>query len=251
MKYLEKGWDEINADLEQLSSNLYEKTKNFLFSEDAEYIGFSSIQIKEALEQGGKPETIFIEDGKTFQDKMNDFKGLIVVKQNDKKLKLLKIFIELRKQLKLSIKLNLDDLKEDKIDKFFTDVDRFKKGLKIMLKDINENADESTKDVTIKAQEADDVIEIKIIHISSRSSKTAQQLSNTIYDNGGNFKIMYDNFRSVCDWSIDTICQDENKDEKNRYQIDYLYPEVDNNKPHYRKIDDTIEGFTHILRFYK
>ncbi len=251
MEYLEKGWDEINADLKKSSSKLYEKINGFLFSADAEYIGFSSIQIKKALQQGEKPESIFLEDGKTLQDKMNDFKGLIVVKQNDKRLKLLKIFIELKKQLKLSIKLNLDDLKEDKVDKFFTDVDRLKKGLKIMLTDIDENADENTKDVIIQAQEVDDVIEIKIIHRSSSSSKTAEQLSETINDNGGNFKTIYDNFRSVCDWSIDTICQDGIEDEKSRYQIDYLYPEVDNNKPHYRRIDDTIEGFTHILRFYK
>jgi hypothetical protein len=100
--------------------------------------------------------------------------------------------------------------------------------------------------VIIKAEEDDNMVEVKIIHKDSKSSKTAQQLTKTIYENGGNFKTIYENFTSVCDWSIDTICKDNN-----RYKIDFLYPEIDNDKPHYEKIDDTIEGFTHILRFYK
>ncbi len=247
-KYLVEGWSEIKDDLKNLSlsqnQNLYKKIDSFLFDENK--ISFSFIEVKKALQNSKKPETILLENGTTFQDKMNDFKGLIVIKQNDKKLKLLKIFTKLRQELNLSIKLNLDDLKEDKIDKFFTDVDRFKQGLKIILKDIESNADEDKKNVSIKAQEVDNMIEIKIIHNNSRSSKTAQQLSKTINENGGNFKIMHENLVSLCDWSIDTICQDGN-----RYKIDFLYPEIDNDKPHYEKIDDTIEGFTHILRFYK
>jgi len=246
MKNLEEAWDEIKDDLHKLSKSLYEKIDRFLFDENEK--SFSHTDIKRQLRNGKKPENILFKDGSNFQDKMDEFKSLFVIKQNDRNLKLLKKFTKLRKKLDLSIKLNLDNLKDDNIDKFFTDVETFESALSIILKDINENADEDKKDVVVTAEEpkGEDYIEVKIIHINSISSQTSDRLKETIDENGGNFKSIYDSLKSLCDWSIDTICSD-----KKRYKIDFLYPDIDNNKPHIIRIDETIEEFTHILRFKK
>ncbi len=246
MNDAKNAWNEIKNDMKALSPNLYDNIEKFLFSESKEAIGFSTPSIREKLESGKNPDDINLENGILFQDRMNDFKSRIVVKQNDKKLKLLRIFTALKKELQLSIKLKLDNLKEDNIDKFFTDVAHLKDALKILLQDIDSHADENKKDIKVLAKDQNESIEVKIIHINSTSSKTAEQLKNTINENGGNFKTIYENLSSVCDWSVDTVCKDGN-----RYKIDFLYPDIDNNKPHLQRIDDTIEGFTHILRFYK
>ena len=131
------------------------------------------------------------------------------------------------------------------IDKFFTDTYTLKETIKLILKDINEHCN-SNINIKIQATDLGTQIEIKIIHLNSSSPKTAKVLEKTIEDNGGNFKTIYNNLKSLCDWSINTICNDSKG-----YHIDFLYPEIDNEKPHSRPIDDKIEGFTHILRFYK
>ena len=105
--------------------------------------------------------------------------------------------------------------------------------------------DDSQKDELSVDKNDTEMIEIKVIHVNSTSSKTAEALKETIDKNGGNFQTIYKNLISVCDWSIETICQDGK-----RYRIDYLYPEIDNTKPHYTQIENEIRGFTHILRFY-
>ena len=253
IKDLREGFSEIEDDLKILSSDLYQNIDSFLFDENV--IGWSSKIIKEEIKKGVLPHNIFLDKGgryhqpfKTFGDAIENFKSLFVVKQNDKKLKLLKKFTKIKKELGLK-SIDLNDLKKDKIDKFFTDTKRFEKALTLILKDIQENSNDDKKDIMIEAdtifENGKDVVEIKIIHIDSTSLKTAEALKETIDKNGGNFQTIYSNLLSVCDWSIDTICQD-----KKRYRIDYLYPEINNTKPHCTQIDDESRGFTHILRFY-
>lgn len=252
MKGLKEGFEEISSDLKLLSSTLYDDINAFLFSANQDIIGWSSLIVKEAIQNNKLPSSIQLDnfEFKTFTDAIDNFKSLFVVKQNDRKLKLLKKFTKIRKELKeeslLEIKLNLDDLKENKIDKFFTDAQRLEKALKLILIDINENLKENTKEVIIEANvKEESIVELKIIHVASKNSTSADVLKETINKNGGNFKSIYDNLISVCDWSIDTICSDGK-----RYKIDYLYPELKNNEPICTQIDDTPKGFTHILRFY-
>ena len=244
MKNLKEGFQEIDNDLQLLSPSLYKDIHNSLFSEDEKNIGWSSSIIKKDI----KDKNFNSQNIKVLQEKI---KSLIVIKQNDKNLKLLKKFTKIRKELKqegkFEIKINLDNLKENKIDKFFTDVQQLEQAFKLILSDINENAKEDTQNVVIEADVIDEenMIELKIIHINSTAPITADRLTETINKNGGNFKSIYDCLLSVCDWSIDTICSDGN-----RYKIDYLYPQIDNSKPHCTPIDKTPRGFTHILRFY-
>ena len=251
MKDLKKEFDEMSDELEILSPTLYENINKFLFIDDEKYVGWSSQIIKEEITKGVLPNNIELDttnqDFKTFIEAIDNFKSLLVIKQSDKNLKLLKRFTKIKKDLQLDIKIDLNNLKKDKIDKFFTDTIRFEKALKLILEDINAQGEETKKDVIIEANTIEDgeIVEIKIIHLDSSSSKTADALKETINDNGGTFESIYNNLRSVCDWSIETTCQDEG-----RYRIDYLYPEIDNTKPHCTKIEDSIKGFTHILRFY-
>jgi len=250
IKDLREGFSEIEDNLKILSSDLYQDIHSFLFDENT--IGWSSKIIKKEIEEGTLPHNISLDTTnqpfKTFGDAIDNFKSLFVVKQNDKKLKLLKKFTKIKKELGLK-SIDLSDLKKDKIDKFFTDTKRFEKALTLILKDIQENSFDDKKDIIVEAntivENGNDMVEIKIIHIGSTSPKTADALKETIEKNGGNFQTIHSNLRSVCDWSIDTICQD-----KKRYRIDYLYPEIDNTKPHCTQIDDESRGFTHILRFY-
>ncbi|MDQ7046342.1 MAG: ankyrin repeat domain-containing protein [Sulfurovum sp.] len=245
-KDLEIGFEEISADLESLSDSLHQSISDLLFSEDETIQGWSSEIIKNEIEQGSLSSNLITE----LQDKV---KKLIVVKPNDKKISLLKRFIEIRKSLKkeedFELNIDLNSLKEITIDKFFTDTKRFEQAIETIFQDINENSKDDTKEVIVEASEISidkvNMIEIRIIHIDSHSSQNSEDLKDTISKNGGNFKSIYNNLLSVCDWSIDTVCSD------GRYRIEYLYPQIDNNKPHCNPIEDTIRSFTHILRFYK
>jgi hypothetical protein len=252
MNNLEEAFKEIEYKLEKLSPSLYHSIHEFLFLKDNEKIGWSSTLIKEEIKRGVLPHNISLNTAnqpfKTFGDAIDNFKGLFVIKQNDKKIKLLKKITRIKKELKLKT-IDLNDLKLNKIDKFFTDTKRLENALTLIFRDIIENSSEEKQDVVVEADTVfinnTDMIEIKIIHIGSNSPKTAEALEQTIDKNGGNFKSIYKNLISVCDWSIETVCKDGS-----RYRIDYLYPEIDNSKPHSTLIENEIWGFTHILRFY-
>jgi len=241
IKDLKIGFEDRCTNLEILSSTLYKSMSDLLFSKDETIQGWSSTLIKNEIEQGNLSSNL-IND---LQDKV---KRLIVVKDEDN-LNLMDRLDNIIKELDLKVEIYTDYLGENPIDKFFTDTQRFEQAIKIIFKDINENSKDSTKKVIVEANEDTisgfPMIEIRIIHIDSKSSKSSENLKKAITVNGGNFKSIYNNLLSVCDWSIDTGCSD------GRYRIDYLYPQIDNNEPHSTKIDDSIRGFTHILRFYK
>lgn len=242
MKNLHEAWDEIKFDLQSLSKNLYKKIDKFLFNENE--IGFSYPDIKKQLQSDKKPHDIKIDDNITLQDKMDEFKGLFVVKDDIDELSLFEIFASIREEVEPSYEINLDDLLETKVDKFFTDVETVKLALKNIFNAISERASKNNT-IIVKSLEIDDKIVIKIIHKNSKSSKSAKDLAKTI-NITSDFADTYSNLKSLCDWSVETICQDSK-----RYKIDYLYPEIDNDKPHFEPIEHKIEGFTHILRFNK
>jgi len=252
MRNLTEEFKKIADDLERLSPTLYNDIKSFLFDENI--IGWSSKIIKEEIKKGILPHNISLDTTnlpfKTFGDAIDNFKSLFVVKQNDKKLKLLKKFTKIKKELGLK-NIDLSDLKQDKVDKFFTDTIRFEKALTLILSDIQENSNDNKKNIVIEADTISvngmDMIEIKIIHIGSSTSKTAEALKETIDKNGGNFQTIYSNLLSVCNWSIDTICKDGK-----RYRVDYLYPVIGSPNSHCTQIfgNSRGRGFTHILRFY-
>ncbi|SMP89934.1 hypothetical protein SAMN06314019_1131, partial [Epsilonproteobacteria bacterium SCGC AD-311-C15] len=271
---LQFGWNEIEDDLKKLlGEKTYSNIYKFLFEEhlggkdkqneiiswgENITVGWSSKEIVEELKNTSEPKPHLIKlhnmqstEIKTFGDAIDIFKSYFVI--DDKKNKLLKKFTKLRKENSYNIKLNLDSLKETSIDKFFTDVRRFEAALETILYEMNERS-EINHDVKVKIEEKIiinqsneeiNVTELKITHINSFSTQSKDRLLDTINRSKG-FKSIYENLKSVCDWSIDTKCSDGK-----RYKIDYLYPEIDNEKPHWDEISDSIDGFTHILRFYR
>jgi len=241
IKSFKVSFEEISSNLKILSPTLYKSINDLLFSRDEDIQGWSSTLIKNEIEQGKLSSNLI-------NDLQEKFKNLIVVK-DENKLSLLDRFDNIIEELDLKIKIDLNYLGENPIDKFFTDTKRFEQAVKIIFKDINEHIRENSQGVIVEADEIQikeiDMLEIKIIHIKSSSSQNSNKLEETLHKNGGNFQSIYKNLISLCDWSVDTLCND------GRYKIDYLYPNIDNNKPHCTKIEDSIRGFTHILRFYK
>lgn len=257
MKNVKLGWNEIKDNLNTLlCEKAYHDIEKFLFEDrlgdtdsvgnliewgDKIRVGWSSDEIKKA---GGKPHIFPISDDKSFKDVMNYFKSMIVIKQDSKALKLLKKFTKLRKDNEYDFTLHLDSLKDTDIENIFTDVTRLELALSTILSEINDRVDKGQDvKVVIEQNDAKTIATLKIIHIGSTSKSDADILEKAI-EKGG-FKGIYENLTSVCDWSIETICPDQK-----RYKVDYLYPEIDNDKPHSYPIDEQIEGFTHILRFY-
>jgi len=264
-----KGWKEIDASLEIYASTLHKDIKSFLFDDISKDIslfgetincGWSSRKLIEeklsGLVSAKKPE--YYED---FQKMISIFKRSFVIKKYPFK----EIFINLRKSLRsqenFDLSINLDDLKVKQDFKIFTDVRSLKEALSAILNEINDHIlkkeDEIEKNnqqlnkkvkITIIQEKFNDkeTVVLKIIHLKSASTKSAEELADNIKTNGGRFNIIYNNLLSICDWSIDTECKDEK-----RYKIDYLYPNIDHNKPHITPIDNSLEGFTYILRFYK
>ncbi len=238
MADLKIGFGEISDSLEILSDSLNTSISDLLFSTDENIKGWSSSLVKDEIEKGNLNSDLI-------NDLQTRFKNLLVVK-DEEKLSLLDRLDNIIEQNDLKLKIDLNYLGENDIDKFFTDTKRFEEAIKIIFQDINKNSRDDTRQVIVKANEVTiDMIEIKIIHTDSSSSNESEVLKETINNNGGNFKSIYNNLLSVCDWSVDTVCSD------GKYHIDYLYPHIDNNKPHCTPIKDTIKGFTHILRFYK
>jgi len=155
--------------------------------------------------------------------------------------------LSVRKENNYDFDFDLNQLKVAKgIDNIFTDVNKLELALSTILSEINERTDSNKNvvKVTIEDDKKSNFIVLKIIHINSTSDSDVETLSKAIEKSG--FSNIYKNLTSVCDWSVDTKCSNGK-----RYKIDYLYPEVDKDKPHWDEITDTIEGFTHILRFYK
>ncbi len=254
------GWNEIKNDIliltkdENNNSKLYLNIESFLFNkhlgnvtpsgelvcwgkgDDKFTEGWSSDKI---IKIGNKPHT-----DKTFKIIMDYFKSLFVIKQDSKDLKLLKKFTKLRKENIYDFKLDLEQIKTVDHENIFTDVERLEFALSTILSEINDRVDRGNEvKVIIEPDKKTNTVVLKIIHIGSTSKSDVDDLVNAINKSG--FKGIYENLRSVCDWSIETFCSDEK-----RYKIDYLYQEIDNNKPHSYPIENEIEGFTHILRFY-
>ncbi len=254
IKDLKKGWGEIEEDLRILSSSssdkstLYEDLKSFLFSEDENVMGWSSLVIQKELKKGHNPSNI-----EGFPKAIKDFKSLFVIKQEDDKLKLLRRLLKIKKDLKnepnFILDIDIDALKEPEIRKFFTDTKLLDQALKIILLEINDHAGENKNKVFIEVKEIEmnckDMIELKIIHQNSEFKYDAKKLSETLTSNGGNFGTIYGLLEGICYWSVDTICKDGHG-----YTINYLQPKLDSSKTFCNIIGNQPKGFTHKLRFY-
>jgi len=260
LKYLKKGWEEIESELKIYAPQLHKDIYSFLFDNISEekYLfgksitcGWSSDKVKNAnligASENNKPENL-----EGFEKMINIFKNSFVIKQNDKNSRFLKRFMEIRKKLsrdnKFTAEIDLNGLKIEQDFKIFTDVPKLEQAIISILEEINDMGENQKVKVSFKEEELSKIektVLLMITHIDSTSKKSAEELEKNIEKNGGRFKDIYNNLLSVCDWSIDTICKDGV-----RYKIDYLYPTIDNDKPHITHILEKNEGFTYILRLY-
>ncbi len=260
LKYLKKGWEEIESELKIYAPQLHKDIYSFLFDNITEekYLfgksitcGWSSDKVKNAnligASENNKPENL-----EGFEKMINIFKNSFVIKQNDKNSRFLKRFMEIRKKLsrdnKFTAEIDLNGLKIEQDFKIFTDVPKLEQAIISILEEINDMGENQKVKVSFKEEELSKIektVLLMITHIDSTSKKSAEELEKNIEKNGGRFKDIYNNLLSVCDWSIDTICKDGV-----RYKIDYLYPTIDNDKPHITHILEKNEGFTYILRLY-
>ncbi len=256
-----KEWKKISNDLKNLKSKTSAKINNFLFRNDlgekddedrlivwGEHhiaFGWSSPQLKVWCNEGHDPFKFFLPDeyrkrinGKSidrFRDIVWLFKNEIEIRTEDKRLK--EVFREIKKDiLGKDFKLSLDK-SLDGVD-FYTDVQHFKNGLR----KIFQGASTRTQypQINIKAKKNDKgYVDIYITHIDSFSNKEPKELSQEIEN--GDFEDIKESFRSLCDWSV----QDRYLDES--IIVDYL-GEISKES---FEVEDTIDGFTHILRFYR
>jgi len=251
---VQEQWDAIKDELKKLSPNLYVKIEAFLFSKTQQKwcnktgldLGWSNLRgLKEHCNNGGKPfefvlkEPICLKDETltTFKEIVGKFKGKIEVRNDGDMLK--SIFVNFRKKLKKdAIKLKICPSLEG-VD-FYTDVEKLKSALDLIFSGIV--AKKSYSDtVEIKLKKPDpESVEIYIIHQNSFSMRTKKELLKEVDD--GDFKEIKENLTNLCDWSV------EDKFEEKSYRVNYLKSSSVNEK---EELGRDIEGFTHILRFYK
>ena len=233
---IKSGWNDIKDDLEMLSTILFKQINGFLLNEDDTSIGFSSKPIKDQLKSGNiKPDAI-----EELNESIDKFKQSISIK-NDENQKLIELFERVLDKCQLDLDIDLESI-EDFSTKFFTDVIKLEDALVLILKDINKM--DSNAEIRVIADSALDLITLKIIHKESTYNDDSSVLLNTISETG-NFKSIYDLLKYVCHWGIETECTDGVQ------KIHYLCPQTDSLSPYLDPSNTNVEGFTHVLRFYK
>ena len=124
---------------------------------------------------------------------------------------------------------------------FYTDVDHLQQGLEKIVDEIALRTEFPNIHISASKNIEDGFIDIKIVHIDSYPNKESQELVEEV--NNGDFADIRKSFLSLCDWSIETKCED------GQYKIDYL--KIDGEKVVCIKSKVELQGFTHILRFYR
>jgi len=253
---IKEDWKGIDDDLKNISPNLHSTIESFLFNtklgENHLKIGWSSPELIKWCNENPKesPFNYMLDNSKReviegvaidrFSDVINIFKNEIEIRSDKNQLK--KIFRNLKKTLKSDFILSIDVSLEGV--EFYTDVKSFKESLVLIFKMMQER--ESSPQIKVWTEKFIDkgYIELYITQISSSTRKEPQEFINKIQkDDGGDMGKILSKLSSLCDWSIAYPF-----DEKKSYTIDLLDSET--NQITFKKANN-IEGFTHILRFYK
>jgi ankyrin repeat protein len=257
---VKKQFESMKDELEELSPNLYKKIYTFLIEEnpDEKYswchkteinIGWSSlVGLKKHCDERNKPasfvlpKAIIYKDGiktikiTTFGDAIDLFKQEIEIRDNFKNLS--NLFINQQKKLAKSFVFDLSSAKLGR--QFYTDVEKFSNVLNRIFSDMNTRQEYPNIEVTTTELE-DRSIEIKIIQIDSRSSRSSAELLERVQEAGDIFEIK-NSLTNLCDWSIESTYEDE------YFKVNFLHS---NNVKDIEILHAKPKGFTHILRFYK
>jgi hypothetical protein len=262
IKQVSSEWKKVKDELKELKPQLAAKISSFLFRKNlgekdskghliawGEYsveFGWSSKELKVWSNNENDPFNFvlpehyrkIINDNSIdrFKDIVQLFKNEIEVRSEEKRIK--QIFRTIKKnKLGKEFKLKLDK-SLDGID-FYTDVQHLKNGLAKIFEEIAKRTQYPQIKIEASKNISEGYIDISIIHIESFSNKESIELLAEVED--GDFSDIKKSFCSLCDWSI------RDKFSDGSFQVNYL-GEYENK---INKIDEEIEGFTHILRFYK
>ncbi len=257
MEAVKKQFDSIDRELIGLSSELHRKISIFLFNKDPnkedkwcskfkksdKNIGWLSLEgLKEWCDDGNSAFDFKIKDPividnnelNTFGEIINLFKQEIEMRIDFNNLE--QIFSGEKKKLGRSFKLNLIDSKLQR--QFYTDTESFSFAIKKIFIEIKKRIDYPNIEVSTKEFE-DRSLEIKITQIGSSVDKNSKTLVDEI--KSGDFSDIKEALNNLCDWSIESNCEDGN------FRINYLHS---NNVQDIEPIAN-VNGFTHILRFYR
>lgn len=253
MTALKEEFNKTSWQLKELSPNLYKKIYTFLFetSPNSDYswcnkldinIGWSSLGgIEEWCNNGKNPFNFKLKDSfilenkeiNTFGEVINLFKQEIEIRSEFKNLT--KIFKQQKKQLDSQFIMEVA-----KLDKqFYTDTQKFKSTLDKIFSEIKKRDD--YKKIEVNTSEPEEgIIKLQITHINSYPSKNKDELLSEIED--GDFLDIKRLLTNLCDWSIESSCEDEN------FRINYLKSKKTKD---IEVLDYKPKGFSYIMKFYK
>lgn len=256
MEAVRKQFKSFEEELKGLSPNLYKKIDTFLFNTnpDLEYswcskakinIGWLSLDgLKEYCDNGNNAfdfklkESIIVDNNQinTFGEIVNLFKQEIEIRNDFKNLD--NIFSDVQEDL-----LDEDfyfDISNSKLNRqFYTDTEKFTNAIHKIFDEIKKRKDYKTVELITKELE-DRSVEIRITQLDSVSGKNVQALLNDIND--GDFADVKDALTNLCDWSVESICDDGS------FRLNYLHS---NNVKSIVPLESRVKGFTHILRLYR
>ena len=243
-KKLDTEWKQIEKILENLSEELHEVIKEYLYgAKNKKFSGW--IKSKELAIESDKTKDpfSFTFDGESLKKISSEFKDRIEFRG--------KMFKEILESSSRSLgkKFNINLKRVPPEFQFYTDTSNFKCALELIFKQIKE-VTEKDKDVSknidleleLYENEEKDYCDLKIIHVDSFSAKTATYMEERIEDNSGSFNIMTNCLKNLCDFSIQNIYNGK------PYQVNFLHSNNVNKKKF--KIDSP-KGFTYLLRIYR
>jgi len=246
-----KQWKKIGKELKELSPNLHEKIYNFLLNTNNDKswcsqadinIGWSSLEGLETwCNEGNNPFDFQLSKSyeinsktiTTFGEIINLFKREIEIRNENNMLE--SIFLEHQKKLGRKFSVELIKLKGRT---FYTDVEKLQDAIGRIFEEIKKR---DAYEIHIEVVEPNsESIELKIKQLNSSANRSSKEMLKEVND--GDFKIIKENLTNLCDWSIETNY------EQGSYRVNYLRM---SNIHEIEKPSNSVDGFTHILRFYK
>lgn len=264
IKQLSSEWKKISKGIKQIKPQLHAKISNFLFNKELGatkdnkkvywgihnkfQFGWSSPELKEWIDNGNDPFTFLLPKDKRktidnknidrFKDLVHVFKNEIEIRAEGKRFKQLLKEIKKKKlgsEFKVVFDKSIDGVE------FYTDVDHLKQGLEKIFDEMAIRTEFPNIKISASKNIEDGYIDVRIVHIDSYPDKESSELVEEI--NNGDFSDIKKSFESLCDWSIETKCED------GQFKIDYL--KTDEKEVICEESKEELQGFTHILRFYR
>lgn len=239
MNAVKKHFESMSSELIELSPNLHKKIYAFLIDEnpDLNYswctktpisIGWSNLEgLKEHCNSGKLP--------KDFKLPKSIFIGRKQIATFGEIVDLFKQEIEVRAGYQITSLPNVEFSRRD----FYTDTQNFSTVIAKIFAEMNKREEYPNIEVTNK--ELDDrSIEIRITQVGSFGNKNSNEMLQEVED--GDFADLKASLTNLCDWSIESSCEDEN------FRVNFLHS---NNVKDIEILPTKPKGFTHILRFYK